>query len=114
MYTNLEGHINMKLEPIDIERMNSVVATIGLNLIYIHRHNESVLLSREESINARGVSQVIADEFMTLSDEVKKQIGEVALPYMRHARMEMVIHSGIDRIIEVLKGLFEGKEVSNG
>lgn len=104
---NVEGFAaNSKLTPADFEDVCNIVATIGLNIVWINRNDDSIVLSREESINARGMSQVIADEFMKLSDKIKVSLDQV-LPHMRTGRYEMEIRTGMEDIIAKIKTLVE-------
>lgn len=96
------------------EEINNIVATVGLNLIWIQRADPAAIVTRHASIAAVGPCQVIADKLIKLAESVREK-WDTTLPIKaRVERYEEQIKSGIDEIIETIRGLVEGKEAAHG
>lgn len=92
----------------ELDDVKNLVATLGLNLTYINRIDDTVVLTRAESINARGISQVIADGFCDLSRQITQEAMSEPQIEARAEQMERMIREGVQAIVMTVKNLIEG------
>jgi hypothetical protein len=104
---------SMKLSDNEQETVTSVLASAGLQVIYLHRIDGLLIENESEKRSAFAIAQVIADEFMRLSQKIHHACCGLPIS-ITLARYEMMVQEGIDKILEIVKGLIEGKEAVNG
>lgn len=99
--------------PNEIEQTQSVVASAGLQVLYMYRIEGEFIDSPAEKRSAEAIARFIADEFMRLSESINRECSGLPISLLI-TRYEIMVQGGIDKILEQVKGLIEGKEVSNG
>lgn len=104
----------LRLTPNEVEQVVSIIASSGLQVAYLYRVDGMLVESHAEKVNAQGVAQVIADEFMNLSQRISAECDGLPIT-ITGVRYECLLQEGLDNIMEILKGLMEArKEYDNG
>lgn len=118
-YTNAVTQRQMGLKEEEAGSITDLVSTVGFNLIWIGRINTGEPITTPASIAARGICQVLADEFIKLAEQLRQECSALPVNVRIEERSEEILQAGFDHIIEVVKNLVEGKtglfpkEVSN-
>lgn len=112
-WNNVIGQRAMGLKAFELERINSLVATAVLQIAYTHRVDGQWTDSEQERNNATAISQVIAHEYMLISDNIMIECAGLPITIL-YIKQEGILQEGIDRIMKTVKELIEGKEVAHG
>lgn len=112
-WNNVIGQRAMGLKAFELERINSLVATAGLQIAYTHRIDDRWTDSEKERNDATSISRVIAHEYMLISDNIMIECNGLPITLV-YAKQECILQEGIDRIMRMVRELIEGEEVSNG
>lgn len=96
----------------EIEDTCSLIASVGLNLIYQRREDGRFQFNPQEQANTTAFAQVVIDKFTTIQRKIVRECAGYPIT-LRISRQELLAMEGIDELMEILKGLMV-KEVSNG
>lgn len=112
-WCNLIGQRQMRMSQEQLDVINSLVASAGLQIAYCHRIDGQWVDTEQERRDATTISHVIANEYMLISDNIMIECAGLPITLL-YAKQECLIQEGIDRIMATVREIIERKEVANG